>query len=125
MEFIQQHLDAIIVILIVAIGVCIYAFKFASLSKEEKYKQIKAWLLQAVLFAEKEFGGKTGQLKLSYVYDMFCKTLPWLAKIIPFSLFSEFVDRVLEEARELLETNKQIAQFVQSGEVSLVEEVNK
>ena len=92
---------------------CIYTFKFASLSKEEKYKQIKAWLLQAVLFAEKEFGGKTGKLKLSYVYDLFCKTFPWLARIIPFAMFSEFVDQVLEEARELLETNQAIASFVE------------
>lgn len=113
MEFLLDHLDAIIVAAIFIAAGCIYIFKFASLSKEEKYKQIKAWLLQAVLFAEKEFGGKTGKLKLSYVYDLFCKTFPWLARIIPFAMFSEFVDQVLIEARELLKNNQAIATFVE------------
>lgn len=115
MDFIMNHLDAIIVAVVLIAGACIYGFKFASLTKAEKYKQIKAWLLQAVLFAEKQFGGKTGKLKLSYVYDMFCKTFPWLARVIPFAMFSEFVDQVLEEAKELLETNKAIAAYVDTG----------
>ena len=112
MDFIVQHADAIIVAIILIAGGVIFFYKFFSLSKEERYAQIKAWLLQAVLFAEKEFGGQTGQLKLSYVYDQFCKTFPWLAKIIPFSMFSKFVDQVLEEMRELLSTNAAIASFV-------------
>ena len=115
MEWLINHIDAIIVAAVLIAGGCIYIFKFSSLSREERYKQIKAWLLQAVLFAEKEFGGKTGKLKLSYVYDLFCKTFPWLARIIPFSMFSEFVDQVLEEARELLENNKAIAAFVEES----------
>lgn len=116
MEWFLNHLDAIIVAAVLIAGGCIYIFKFSSLSKEERYKQIKAWLLQAVLLAEKEFGGKTGKLKLSYVYDMFVKTFPWLARVIPFSVFSEFVDQVLEEARKLLEDNKAIAAFVDKTE---------
>ena len=112
MDWVLNHLDAIIVAIVFIGAGCIYIFKFASLSKEEKYKQIKEWLLQAVLFAEKEFGGKTGKLKLSYVYDMFVKTFPWLARVIPFEMFSEFVDQVLEEAKELLAQNKALAAFV-------------
>ena len=112
MDFIVQHADAIIVAIILLAGGVIFFYKFFSLSKEEKYAQIKAWLLQAVLFAEKEFGGQTGQLKLSYVYDQFCKTFPWLAQIIPFSMFSKFVDQVLEEMRALLSTNEAVAAYV-------------
>lgn len=118
MDFILEHIDAIIVAIILIVGVVIFICKFASLSKEEKYKQIKAWLLQAVLLAEKEFGGGTGSLKLSYVYDQFCKVFPWLAKTISFELFSQFVDQVLKEAEEILKEKPAIAEFVESGSES-------
>lgn len=114
MDFILQHADAIIVAIVFIAGGSIYIFKFLSLSKAQRYQQIRAWLLQAVLLAEKEFGGKTGKLKLSSVYDKFCQTFPWLAKIIPFETFSKYVDDALEEARELLEKNEAIAAIVES-----------
>lgn len=112
MDFFIQHLDAIVVAVILLAGGGIFLWKFTQLPKEKRYEQIKAWLLQAVLLAEKKFGGKTGKLKLSYVYDLFVKTFPWLAKVIPFEIFSQFVDQVLEEAKELLTKNEAIAAYV-------------
>lgn len=118
MNFIIQHADAIIVALIFIAGGSIYTFKFLSLSKTQRYQQIRAWLLQAVLLAEKEFGGKTGKLKLSSVYNKFCQTFPWLAKIIPFDVFSKYVDDALEEAKDILNTNTAIAAIVKNSDVS-------
>lgn len=118
MDFLIQHADAIIIAIIFIAGGCIYTLKFLTLSKAQRYEQIRAWLLQAVLMAEKEFGGKTGKLKLSAVYDKFCQTFPWLAKIIPFDIFSKYVDDALEEARDILNTNTAIAAIVENSDES-------
>jgi len=103
------------VVFLAVIAICIfivYCRKFFCLSDEEKYEKVHAWLLQAVLLAEKEYGGKTGKLKLSVVYSAFCEQLPWLAKVVPFEIFSEWVDAALVEMRALIESNKVIAHFV-------------
>jgi len=74
--------------------------------------QIKAWLLWAVVEAEKELGGGTGKLKLRFVYDLFIAKFPLVAKVISFELFSAWVDEALVEMKELLATNEKVAQFV-------------
>ena len=122
MDFILEHIDMIIVAIILIVGVAVFVHKFAILSKEERYEQIKAWLLQAVLLAEKEYGSGTGSLKLSKVYGQFCTTLPWLAKIISFEEFSQLVDKALAEAEELLQNNPAIASIVIEDNTDSVEE---
>ena len=112
MEFLMQNIDTIIVSVVLIVGIVIFVRKFTQLPTEQQYNQIRAWLLQAILLAEKQFGGKTGRLKLSYVYDLFVRTFPWIAKIIPFELFSKFVDQVLEEAKELWSNNDAIAAYI-------------
>ena len=78
-------------------------------TKEEKYEQVRGWLLQAVILAEKEYGSGTGKMKLSSVYDSFCHALPWIAKTLTFEAFSEYVDDALEEAKDILSKNEAIA----------------
>lgn len=75
------------------------------------------WLLYAVLEAEKEFGSKTGQIKLRYVYDWFIKTYPFLSKFISFKEFGEMVDTSLEDMRHLINTNTAIFDYVGGCEV--------
>lgn len=113
MEFLVKYGYVICVVAILAAGALIAATKFVKMSREERTKTIMAWLLQAVIAAEKEFGGKTGELKLSYVYDKFCERFPDFAKAIPFSVFQTYVDDALEQMRSLIETNEAIASVLE------------
>ncbi|MBQ1296210.1 MAG: hypothetical protein IIY21_19340 [Clostridiales bacterium] len=68
----------------------------------------KEWLKYAVCVAEEELGSGTGQLKLHMVYDMFVEKFPALASVLPFNIFSKWVDLALEWMREQLEKNEMI-----------------
>jgi hypothetical protein len=76
-------------------------------------KSVMKWLLFAVTMAEQEMGGGTGKLKLAQVYQDFVATYPLFSKIVPFAVFSAWVDAVLDEMRHLLETNSEIKKFVE------------
>ena len=70
------------------------------------------WLVYAVTEAEAKFGGKTGKLKLRYVYDLAVEAFPVLAKTLPFSFFSWAVDSALLIMRGMIEDNAKIADIV-------------
>ena len=70
------------------------------------------WLVYAVTEAEAKFGGKTGKLKLRYVYDLAVEAFPMLAKTLPFSFFSWAVDSALLIMRGMIEDNAKIADIV-------------
>ena len=74
------------------------------------------WLVYAVTEAEAKFGGKTGKLKLRYVYDLAVEAFPVIAKTLPFSFFSWAVDAALLIMRGMIEDNKQIADIVSKKE---------
>ena len=74
------------------------------------------WLVYAVTEAEQKFGGKTGKLKLRYVYDLAVEAFPVIAKTLPFGFFSWAVDSALLIMRGMLEDNKQIADIVNKKE---------
>lgn len=76
-------------------------------------KSIKEWLLYAVAMAEKDLGSGTGKLKLKYVYDSFVVTYPIISKLIPFNVFSLWVDETLKTMREIIETNLDIKAYVE------------
>ena len=73
----------------------------------------KEWLKWAVCVAEEELGTGTGQLKLHKVYDMFIDAFPILASILPFNIFSKWVDLALEWMREQLEKNENIKLLIE------------
>lgn len=98
-----------LVALVIALGVA--GYKFLGLPKEEKFKKIKVWLLAVVIEAEKIYGSKTGQAKLSYVYGQFKQQFPFLANILTFDAFSKIVDSVLDEMKTMLETNKELKEY--------------
>jgi hypothetical protein len=75
-------------------------------------KSIQKWLLYGVFMAESEWGSGTGKLKLHTVYDMFVSKYPIISKILPFAVFSLWVDEVLKEMKKTLEENKSINQLI-------------
>lgn len=70
--------------------------------------KVKIWLQYAVSEAEAELGSGTGQLKLRKVYDWFITQFPFFSKIVPFSLFCNWVDVALDWMREQIEKNDSI-----------------
>jgi hypothetical protein len=112
MEFLISNWVLIIIIIaaIAAIGYEIYIF--IKTPKTEQIAKIKEWLLYAVTIAEKELGSGTGQIKLSYVYNMFLTKFPYLSKIISFEYFSNLVDEVLDEFKNILEQNSNLQNYI-------------
>lgn len=76
-------------------------------------KNIKEWLLYAVVQAEMVWGAKTGKIKLREVYNDFVKAFPIISKIIPFTAFSALVDLALDEMKEILATNEACKRLVE------------
>lgn len=74
--------------------------------------KVKEWLKWAVSEAECYLGSGTGQLKLREVYDMFVTTYPLFSKIVPFNVFSKWVDLALEWLSEQLAKNPNIANYI-------------
>lgn len=113
MDFIIQNWW--IAILIIA-AVCVagyFLYTFIKMPTKSQLAQLKEWLLYAVAKAEKELGGGTGKLKLRYVYDMFILRFDLLSDVITFEAFSLLVDEVLEEFREMLETNTSVVNYIE------------
>ena len=92
-----------------------YVYRYFNLPSEAQLAKVREWLLWAVTEAEKELGGGTGKLKLRQVYDLFVTRFPWLARIVPFDLFSSLVDDALEDMRDMLKSNQAVKAHV-SGE---------
>lgn len=90
---------------VILIGVIIYLV----VCQKEK---VKEWLKWAVVEAEKLLGSGTGQLKLRQVYDWFVEKFPFVAAVVPFRVFSAWVDTALETMREWLGDNKQIQAYI-------------
>lgn len=114
MEFIVENwymIAAAIVLLCVAIWLVVKFFRRPS---GEQVAKVKEWLLYAVVAAEKEFGGGTGQLKLRSVYDLFVSRFGWIAQVIPFATFSGWVDEALTTAEGWLRDNAAIANYVRN-----------
>lgn len=104
----------LIVALVAVLGVSIYAVvRFFKLPTKEQIAKVKEWLVFACMEAEKELGGKTGQLKLRMVYDMFLEKFEWLAKVITFEKFSAMVDESLLKFKEMLKSNKAVKNIVE------------
>lgn len=109
---------ALLVVAALACGgvVAVMVVRFFRQPTEDQIAAVKEWLLYAVTEAEKNLGEKTGKLKLRQCYDLFVQRFPTVAKVISFSTFSGWVDAALEEMKRLMEGNKQIAEYVHTGE---------
>lgn len=104
MEWIVNNWGLLLILVMVVAGL-IYLIR----NDKEKAKK---WLLLACLEAEKEFGSKTGVIKLRYVYNMFLARFPVLSKFMSFEQFSNMVDTALEEMKHLINTNMAVFNIV-------------
>lgn len=110
-------MDNIIMIVSIIVVICamLYAiYEFYKLGKEKQLAMVKEWLLLAVVEAEKALGSNTGQLKLRYVYDMFCGKFKYLAMIMSFNQFSLLVDEALEVMRNMINNNQEVRNYIES-----------
>lgn len=115
MNFLIENWYIIVAMVAVALLGIAFAARFAYLPTEKQLEKVREWLLWAVTEAETALGGGTGQLKLRYVYDLFVQRFAWLAKVISFEKFSDFVDEALEEMWKMLETNESAKKLVEKG----------
>lgn len=112
---IENWFMLIIVISVLTIsGINLYGF--IKTPKTEQLEKVKKWLLQAVIEAERQMGEKTGQAKLSLTYDMFVARFPAIASFISFETFSLMVDEALEKMRTMLESNKNLQDYIYGKE---------
>ena len=109
-----MNVQIIVALVIIAIALVCGVIWFVKLPKEKKIANIKEWLKYAVTQAEKELGSGTGQLKLRMVYDMAVKQFPFIVQLIPFSIFSGWVDEALDWMRSQLAENKAAQNYVES-----------
>lgn len=89
-------------------------YNFFMLPTDEQQEKVKEWLVWACIEAEKALQSGTGQLKLRQVYDMFCAVpaFTWVAKLISFETFSDWVSDALVEVKEMLVNNYNLAKYV-------------
>lgn len=97
-------------------GLVMAIIKFVKLGKDKKLEMVNEWLLLAVVQAEKELGGGTGQIKLRYVYDMFIAKFKYFAMMITFEQFSLMVDIALDKMKVMLKDNSQLQNYIEGGE---------
>ena len=101
---------AILAILIIAF---MFLITYINLPNSKKATKVKEWLLFAVVQAEKELGSGTGQLKLRYVYNLALSKFPVFIKLIPFELFSSFVDGALQQLENLIEDSEGVKKYIE------------
>lgn len=94
------------------VGVGALVLYLINLDKKRRIEVLKEWLLLAVIQAEKELGGGTGQVKLRFVYDLFLTKFTWLSKLISFEAFSLLVDEALDKMRDMLDSNAELQEYV-------------
>lgn len=108
---ISQWVSLILAIAVIAVA----AFLLISIKRKPSsvdLTKIQQWLVWAVLEAEKTFGGKMGEIKLRYVYDLFVSKFPSFAKDIDFDSFRKMVDIALQKLNQLLSVNEKLQKYI-------------
>ena len=96
-----------------AVGISLI-FRFLGMPTEKQKANVKEWMKWACIKAEKELQSNKGKLKLREVYDMFCAVpaFKWVAIIISFEEFEEWLNDALVEAKKMLVSNMTLAEYV-------------
>lgn len=123
LNFFIENWYFIVTAIVMVVMAGVICWNFFKLPTKEQIAKIKEWLLYAVTEAEKELGGGTGQLKLRQVYDLFVQRFPAVAAVISFDTFSSWVDEALEQMREMLTKNENVAAYVEN--CFLVQEIRE
>lgn len=96
---------------VLAVGIYT-VYVFVKRPRNEQINAVREWLLYAVIEAEKQFGSKTGELKLRYVYNMFIERFGFLADVITFEMVKGLVDEALERMEQMLTDNEAVVNYV-------------
>ena len=118
MDFFINYWHIIMAVAALPAVAVLFVCRCFGLPRDAQLDKVREWLLWAVTEAEKNLGGGTGKLKLRQVYDLFVTRFPWLARIVPFDLFSSLVDDALEDMRDMLKTNQAVKAHVNGEGVS-------
>ena len=113
MTLLMEYWWLAIAILAIIIIAFMFLITYIKLPNSKKAKKVKEWLLFAVVQAEKELGSGTGQLKLRYVYNLALSKFPVFIKLIPFELFSSFVDGALQQLGNLIEDSEGVKKYME------------
>ena len=113
MALLMEYWWLVIVILAILVIAFMFLITYINLPKSKKATKVKEWLLFAVVQAEKELGSGTGQLKLRYVYNLALSKFPVFIKLIPFELFSSFVDGALQQLGNLIEDSEGVKKYME------------
>ena len=115
MEYLVDGWPVIVGLMALA-GVGVVAiWQFMNRPTGEQMAAVKEWLVWAVTEAEKGMGSGTGKLKLRQVYDMFLQRFPAVARVIPFEMFSGWVDEALERMKAMLASNTSVQKYVEGA----------
>ncbi len=95
------------------VGIC-FVFRFLGMPTEKQKKKVREWLVWACIEAERALQSGIGQLKLREVWNLFCAVpaFTWVARVISFEEFSDWVSDALYEAKQMLISNKTLAEYV-------------
>lgn len=105
----------LVVLLIACVATVIsLIIRFLGLPTEEQKGKVKEWLIWACVEAEKALQSGTGQLKLREVYNRFCAVpaFTWVARVVSFESFSDWVSDALLTMKEMLISNATLAEYV-------------
>ena len=114
MNFLIENWMVVFGLAVAVIIAVLVVYRFFGLPTEKQIEKIKEWLIWACVEAEKALQSGTGQLKLRQVYDMFCAVpaFSWVAKVISFDVFSEWVSDALITVKEMLVNNEALSTYV-------------
>lgn len=129
LQAIYENLPMILTIIAVIIGIGIRVKRFLRMSAEQKkallkeqadkiVELIRQQMLSLVTKAEKEWGGGTGKVKKSWVWEQLAQQYSMLMKYIESGLIDRAViDKLIEDAvaelEHLRETNANVAAAVE------------
>lgn len=112
MNFIINNWFILVATICCVVATIVVLWDFFRRPTKEQIAKVKEWLLYAVLAAEKELGSGTGTLKLRKVYDMFVARWGWIAQVVPFEVFSGWVDEALDGMKDILRNDEAVANYI-------------
>lgn len=114
MELLTENWFLIVAAVAVIASLIWLIFRFLGMPTKEQTQKVKEWLIWACVEAERALQSGTGQLKLREVYNLFCAVpaFTWVARVISFDQFSVWVSDALLEVKQMLISNKALAEYV-------------
>lgn len=102
MMLLLENSDFVFTVLILISSVFAMIWKYITFPSARRKERILLWLVQAVEYAERIYGGKTGNIKLSFVYNMFIDKFGFVGMFVSQEVFNELVDKAIAIMEETL-----------------------